>query len=99
MSFRNLVELHRIQSQRLGPKPALRHRVDGLFRDTSWADYAEIVRACAAALVDANVKPGDRVGLLAENRPEWLFADLGIMTAGAINVPCHAGIPDRKSVV
>lgn len=93
MSFRNLVELHRTQVERLGPKPALRHRVDGLFRDTTWTEYGAIVRACAAGLADAGVKPGDRVGLLAENRPEWLFADFGIMAAGAVNVPCHAGIP------
>ena len=93
MSFRNLVELHRTQVERLGPKPALRHRVNGLYRDTSWTEYGDVVQACAAALAAAGVQPGDRVGLLAENRPEWLFADMGIMTAGAVNVPCHAGIP------
>src|SRR5262249_30356071 len=95
MTFRNLVELHRTQSERLGPKPALRHRVYGLYRDTTWTEYGETVRACAAALVDAGIKPGDRVGLLSENRPEWLFADMGIMAAGSVNVPSHAGIPGR----
>jgi long-chain acyl-CoA synthetase len=93
MTFRNLGQLHRTQAARLGPKPAMRHRVHGLYRDTSWTEYGDAVRACASALVAAGVKPGDRVGLLAENRPEWLIADMGIMAAGAVNVPCHAGIP------
>ena len=32
---------------------------------------------------------GDRVLLVAENRPEWAIADLAIMTAGAITVPAY----------
>jgi triosephosphate isomerase len=40
-------------------------------------------------MVDAGVKFGDRVGLLAENRPEWLIADLGIMAAGCVTVPTY----------
>src|SRR5262245_20719774 len=93
MTFRNLVELHRHQAERFGPRPALRYRRHGLFHDFSWSEYREATVACAAALIDAGVAPGDRVGLLAENRLEWLVADMGIMTAGAINVPAHAGMP------
>ena len=93
MTFRNLAELHQFQAERLGPRPALRYRRHGLFHDISWSDYREASVACAAALIDAGIGFGDRVGLLAENRVEWLIADMGIMTAGAINVPAHAGMP------
>jgi long-chain acyl-CoA synthetase len=93
MMFRNLVEVHRIQADRFGPRPALRSRRYGLFRDTTWTEYREHSLAAAAALVKAGVAKGDRIGLLAENRPEWLEADMAIMTAGAVNVPVHAGIP------
>ena len=37
----------------------------------------------------ARVQKGDRVGIVAENRPEWLIADLAIMAAGAITVPAY----------
>lgn len=93
MTFRNLVELHRHQAERFGPRPALRYRRHGLFHDVSWSEYRDAAVVCAAALIDAGIAPGDRVGLLAENRLEWLIADMGIMTAGAINVPAHAGMP------
>ena len=93
MSFRNLVEVHRHQAETLGPRPALRYRRHGLYRDLTWSAYREEAVACAAALIQAGVAMGDRVGLLAENRVEWLVADMGIMTAGAINVPAHAGMP------
>ena len=90
MDYRNLVEVLRRQAGRIGPRPAVRYKRHGLFHDVTWAEYDEQATACAAALVAAGVKPGDRVGLLAENRLEWLIADMGIMGAAAINVPPHA---------
>ena len=47
------------------------------------------VRLLARALRARGVAPGDRVPLVAENRPEWLIADLAIMAAGAITVPAY----------
>jgi long-chain acyl-CoA synthetase len=96
MAYRNLTEMHRIQAERLGPRPALRFKRHGLYRDLSWEQYRADVLACAAALVEAGLLPGDRVGLLAENRVEWLIADMGILAAGAINVPPHAPLTARQ---
>jgi long-chain acyl-CoA synthetase len=90
MSYRNLVEMHRVQAERLGPRPALRFKRHGIYHDLSWVDYRAEALACAASLIDAGIQPGDRVGLLSENRVEWLIADMGILTAAAVNVPPHA---------
>lgn len=87
---RNLAEMLRRQADRLGTCTALRTKRHGLYHDLTWTDFAGDALACAAALADAGVRPGDRVGLLAENRVEWLIADMGILAAGAINVPPHA---------
>jgi long-chain acyl-CoA synthetase len=35
------------------------------------------------------VRPGDRIALLSENRPEWSISDLAILSLGAINVPIY----------
>ncbi len=96
MEVRNLPELHRRQAGRFGPRVALRHKRQGMYGDVTWADYREQVEACAAALVSAGVQPGDRVGLLAENRVEWLVADLAIMATGAVNVPMHAPLTAQQ---
>src|SRR5438105_4875977 len=88
--YRNLSELHRLQAKRLGPAVALRYKQHGVFHDLSWHDYRLQALAAAAALVDAGVEFGDRVGLLSENRVEWLNADMAILAAGAGNVPPHA---------
>jgi long-chain acyl-CoA synthetase len=86
----NLVALHERQSARLGPRPAVRFKRLGLYHDLSWQRYWDWSQACAAALVDAGIEPGERVGLLSENRLEWLIADMGILAAAAVNVPPHA---------
>jgi long-chain acyl-CoA synthetase len=96
MNCRNLAELHRRQAERLGPGPALRHKRYGLYHDLTWEQYRADAVACAAALIDVGVRPGDRVGLLAENRVEWLVADIGILAAAAVNVPPHAPLTARQ---
>jgi long-chain acyl-CoA synthetase len=88
--------MHGIQAERLGPRPALRYRRHGLFHDVSWERYRHDALACGAALVDAGMQPGDRVGLLAENRLEWLIADMGILAAATVNVPPHAPLTARQ---
>jgi long-chain acyl-CoA synthetase len=92
----NLSTLFRQQVERLGPRPALRYRRNGMYRDMSWDAYYDRACAAAAALVDSGVQPGDRVGLLGENSVDWLTADMGLLGAGAVNVPPHAPLTARQ---
>ena len=63
---------------------ALRRKTLGLWEELTWRDYRRGVRAVAAALIDSGVQAGEAVGLISENRVEWLFADLGILSTGAV---------------
>ncbi len=72
-----------------GDRPFLWAKRDGVYRPISWREAAEQVTALARGLRSLGVARGDRVGLVAENRPEWMIADLAIMTAGAITVPAY----------
>jgi long-chain acyl-CoA synthetase len=96
MNYRNLVDLHRRQADRFGPLPALGFKRHGVYHYVTWDQYRADALAGAAALADAGVRPGDRVGLVAENRVEWLVADMAILTAGAVNVPPHAPLTARQ---
>src|SRR4030095_11025548 len=51
--------------------------------------FVERVRNVALGLAELGIKPGDRIALLSENRPEWSIADLAILSLGAINVPIY----------
>ncbi len=96
MNYRNLPELLHVQAERFGPRPAVRYRRYGLWHDFGYDEYVADAVACASALVESGIEPGDRVGLLAENRLEWLLADMGLMAAGAVNVPPHAPLTARQ---
>jgi long-chain acyl-CoA synthetase len=96
MNYHNLSAMQRLQAQRLGPLVALRYKKNGLYHDITWQQYREMTEACALALLEVGVQKGDRVGLLAENRWEWLVADMGILAAGAVNVPPHAPLTARQ---
>src|SRR5262249_54837790 len=61
----------------------------GKWQSITWEQYRADALACAAALVDVGMRPGDRVAVLSENRVEWMLADMGVMTAAAVNVPPH----------
>ena len=59
----------------------------GLFVPTTYILLLEKTKAIAASLRKLGVRRGDRVGLLSDNRPEWLALDLGILSLGAADVP------------
>ena len=64
-------------------------KIDGSYRPLSWRDTAARVRELAKGLAALGVAAGDRIAIVAENRPEWAIADLAIMTMGAISVPAY----------
>jgi len=72
-----------------GDRPALWAKQGDRWVPTSWAELARTAAGLAASLRAGGVAPGDRVLLLAENRPEWPIADLAIMSLRAISVPAY----------
>jgi long-chain acyl-CoA synthetase len=70
-------------------------------RDSGWepissSEFLRRVAGLSSAFVELGVKPGDRVGLFAANRPEWHTADFAITGAGAVTVPVYFNeSPDR----
>ena len=72
-----------------GKQDALNHKVGTEWINISAETFVERVRNVALGLADLGIKPGDRIALLSENRPEWSIADLAILSLGAINVPIY----------
>ncbi|MCB1359634.1 MAG: AMP-binding protein [Rhodobacteraceae bacterium] len=74
----------RARAQEWGSRPALRHKLRGLWQSYSWTQYYEQARAVGLALRDLGVQRGEVIAVLAENRPEWLFADIGAQCMGIV---------------
>jgi long-chain acyl-CoA synthetase len=65
---------------------ALRWRPAGSDTATSsltWAEYGDKACRVAAGLAGLGTQPGDRVVLMMRNRPEFHYADMGTLLAGA----------------
>lgn len=88
-SCRSLPAMFFDQADRLGDKPFLWTKRQGRYQPISWARAARDVRRLALGLRSLGISRGERVGLVSENRPEWIIADLAIMSAGAITVPAY----------
>jgi long-chain acyl-CoA synthetase len=87
--FPNLVSMFLTRAREKGDAPFLSKKVDGDWQSISYSEAAQQVAALAASLIRLGLRPGDRVMLVSENRPEWLIADLGIMAAGCVTVPTY----------
>ena len=60
---------------------------NGVFKSVSYSELYSEVNSLAASLWKRGVKRGDLVGLISDNRSEWLASDLAILTLGAADVP------------
>lgn len=89
-----LTELFFDAVDRYRDRPVLmRARREGAWTDISARDVAEAVYALSLGLLEMDIRTGDRVALLSENRPEWAYADFAILTARAVNVPIYPTLP------
>lgn len=73
--------------------PALREKWRGIWRTYSWRDYLLQLLAVSEALRARGLEPGDRVAILSDNRPEWLFADLGAQALGLLSAGIYTTNP------
>ena len=79
------------------PKPSLVARCtpDGIDVSSS-REFFEQIRDFSLGLKTIGVGTGDRVALICETRPEWMVADLAVLTAGALTVPIYPTLPAER---
>ena len=94
-SYNSLVAMFLDRARTRGDRPFLAARTDGTWRTTSWREAADRVCVLAEGLLALGLESGDRVMLVAENRPEWCIADLAIMAAGLVTVPTYTTNTER----
>ncbi len=75
--------------ERYGDAIAARYKVDGQWREASYAEVTRAIDEIALGLVELGIEPGDRVGILSDTRLEWTLASYGISAAGAVVVPIY----------
>jgi len=66
------------------------HVVNGGVEGESTRDWFDRIRDLSLGLGSLGITRGDRVAIMSESRPEWLLADLAILSQGAVTVPVYS---------
>jgi len=74
---------------------ALASKVDGKWETISTDEIIKQVNLFSRGLLKLGVRPGDKIVVVSNNRPEWNIADMGILQIGAINVPVYPTITEN----
>ena len=89
-------ELVEYAAERHGERPYLLRWTGGTWSGYTFASAARAVSAFAALLEREGVRPGMRVGLQSDNRPEWGLAYFAVLAVGAVVVPLDPQLRERE---
>jgi long-chain acyl-CoA synthetase len=82
-----LPQLLAAQAARFGAaRTAIRDKAYGIWQSYHWEDYLRYVKHVGLGLIVLGFRRGESVGLITDNHPEWLFAELGTQAVGGITL-------------
>ncbi|MCB1303104.1 MAG: long-chain fatty acid--CoA ligase [Leptospiraceae bacterium] len=97
MQIKNMAELYRYSKDQHGKRPAFaRKRGNGPYETISYDRLYQEAREVAAGLYERGIRKGDRVGIFADNRYEWILSSVAITLLGAADVPRGADITTEE---
>ncbi|MGZ4172844.1 MAG: AMP-dependent synthetase/ligase [Solirubrobacteraceae bacterium] len=86
---RTVAQLAFVAGEAFGDRVAARFMRDGEWQELSFTEHAGRVHELALGLMELGIKPGERVCILADTRPDWSIASLAVSAAGAVVVPIY----------
>jgi len=93
---RTITHLVRDHAVAMPDAVAMRHKDLGIWQEITWAQYWDTVLDTAHALLALGVKPGDRVSVQSEDRPEWLYLDLATVAIRGVTVGLYPTNPSAE---
>ena len=72
---------------------AMRQKEFGIWQELSWSAVDEIMQSVAAGLIELGMENAAHIGILSENRREWVLAQFGINAAGGVVVGMYPTSP------
>jgi long-chain acyl-CoA synthetase len=79
-------KLLRNSARKFRDKVALREKDLGIWQNITWDQYYKSVKHFGLGMLALGLKKGDKISILSENNPEWLYADIGSQAVGGIVV-------------
>ena len=86
---KTMADLEARAAEKYAGQPALRHKVGDEWVDVSYTELGTAVSEIGRGLIDLGLQHGDKVSILAHTRPEWTYANLGILAGGTVSVSIY----------
>ena len=87
---RHFVNRIRQQAQIRQNATALRHKINGLWKDISWNAFQQQLDQLSLAFLACNIQVQDKIAIFAHNMSRWTIADIAALQVRAITVPIYA---------
>lgn len=91
-----LPQMLREQAQRDGGRIAIRQKDFGIWKPLTWRGYFERASHFGIGLTTLGMEPGGHVGVISENRIEWVLAQMGAGLIGAVTVGVYPTSPSNE---
>ena len=90
-------KLLRLNAREHGEAIALREKDLGLWRPFTWNDYQARVRDFALGLLELGLKRGEVVGIIGDNRPDWVAAEIATHAIGGLSLGLYRDVLDEEA--
>ncbi len=96
--MRTLIQLFEDCVEKYSENVFLLEKKNNKFMGATFKEVHEKVLQFAAGLISLGIQKGDRIALISEGRNEWVYCELGIFYAGAINVPLSVKLTESSEL-
>jgi long-chain acyl-CoA synthetase len=90
-------KLLRLNAKEHGGEIALREKDLGLWRLFTWHDYQTRVRDFAVGMIELGLGRGDVIGIIGDNRPDWVAAEIATHAIGAMSLGLYRDVLDEEA--
>ncbi len=90
-------KLLRLNAAEHGSEIALREKDLGLWRVFTWNDYQARVHDFALGMVELGLGRGDVIGIIGDNRPDWVSAEIATHAIGAMSLGLYRDVLDEEA--
>ena len=89
-------DVFRNRVKKYGNRLAVEKKMNGKWESATWNEYYDRARAIGLGLYSLGVRKGEMVSILADNRLEWLYTDMGALGIGACIIPIYPTLPSDE---
>ncbi|MGY3534276.1 long-chain fatty acid--CoA ligase [Bradyrhizobium embrapense] len=87
----------RLNAREHGGEIALREKDLGLWREFTWNDYQTRTHDFALGMVELGLGRGDVIGIIGDNRPDWVAAEIASHAIGAMSLGLYRDVLDEEA--